>query len=456
MSGQIDRVADLRVRAKTLADEIDGIYSRALAEKRAVTAEEQASIKAKKEELQPLVSTITSYDEHEALKGQLDTPQARIEGPGGALEVPPGTPIRVGADREAGRPFRSLGEQLLAVRAAHSGQGLAIDKRLLRLDAEIRAASGMSEGVPSDGGFGVQTDFVQGIIGRIFDQSTGVIASRVQRIEVGANSNGIKQNVIDESSRATGSRWGGVQSYWVSEADTATAKKPKLRRMEMDLEKLLAIWYLTDELTQDAVALGSVAETAFAEELQFMVEDGVINGTGVGQLLGILNGGALVTQAIEAGQTIANTSAHIAANTSKMLARFNGNRGRAAWFANIQLFPMISLATLGGTSAPVYLNQGTIANAPFGTIWGIPIFFVEYCAAEGTPGDLILSDLGWYAMIAKGAPKFAMSMHVRFLNDENTFRVTFRCNGQPIPNKAITPYKGSSTRSPFVVLATRS
>jgi HK97 family phage major capsid protein len=452
----MDKVAELRTRAQTLSSEIDAIYNTALTEKRALSDDEQKAMKLKKDELTPLVATITSHDEHEAQKTILNGTRGDSEGPGAGIQARAGERIRVGADREAGRPFATLGDQLLAVMSAHSGTGNPVDKRLLRLDTEIRAASGMSEGVPSDGGFAVQSDFVQNIIGRIFDQSTGPIASRVQRIDIGPNANGIKQNVIDETSRVNGSRWGGVQTYWAAEADTVTASKPKLRRMEMDLEKLFGIWYLTDELTSDSTAMSSVAETAFAEELQFKVEDGVFNGTGVGQMLGILNSPALVEVAIESTQDIDNTADFIAANTSKMLARFNGSRARAAWFANISLFPKISLATLGGNSVPVYLNQGTIANAPFGTIWGIPIFFVEYAAAEGTPGDLVLADLGWYAMIAKGAPKFAMSMHVRFLNDENTFRVTFRTNGQPIPKAAITPYKGTDTRSPFVTLAVRS
>jgi HK97 family phage major capsid protein len=451
----MDRVAELRARAKTLSSEIDAVYNQALSEKRALSEDETKALKLKTDELTPLVATITSHDEHEATKLILAGTHGS-EGPGAGLDIQNKGKVQVGADREAGRPFASFGEQLLAVRAAHSGQGLAVDKRLLRLDSEIRAASGMSEGVPSDGGFAVQTDFVTNIIGRIFDQETGPIASRVQRIEIGPNANGIKQNIIDETSRVAGSRWGGVQTYWAAEADTVTAKKPKLRKMEMDLEKLFGIWYLTDELTADATAMSSVAEAAFAEELQFMVEDGVIRGTGVGQMLGILNSPALVSVAIEGSQTIANTAASIAANTSKMLAAFNGRRSNAVWLANIELFPKISLATLGGTSAPVYLNGGTIANSPYGTIWGIPIFFVEYCSAEGTVGDLVLADLGWYALIAKGAPKFAMSMHVRFLNDENTFRVTFRCNGQPIPNSSITPYKGSVARSPFITLAVRT
>jgi HK97 family phage major capsid protein len=452
----LDRMADQRQRATTLSAEIDAIYAAAASEKRPLSADDHAAIKLKNDEFNPLVASIKSYDAHEETKGSLTGPVNKPEGPGAGMTASGGSRVTNVTDREAGRPFMSLGEQLLSIRAAHSNTGQPIDKRLIRLDQEIRAASGMSEGVPSDGGFAVQQDFVQNIIGRVFDQSTGAIASRVQRIDIGPNSNGIKQNVIDETSRVNGSRWGGVQTYWAAEADTVTATKPKLRRMEMELEKLMAIWYLTEELTQDSTAMSSVAETAFAEELQFKIEDGIINGTGVAQMLGILNSPAKVEQAIEATQSIANTASFISANTSKMLARFNGSRARAAWFANIELFPKFSLATLGGTSQPVYLNGGTIANAPFGTVWGIPTFFVEYAAAEGTVGDIILADLGWYAMIAKGAPKFAMSMHVRFLNDENTFKLTFRTNGQPIPRAPITPYKGSATRSPFVVLGARS
>jgi HK97 family phage major capsid protein len=450
----MDRMADNRQRAATLKGEIDAIYATAASEKRPLIPAEESSLELKEKEYKPLCKTIKRYDEHEHDSDTLNAVRD-AEGPSDGTEK--GSKIvSVGAPRKAGRPFLTLGEQLLCIRA--SGQGMPIDPRLLRLNEEIRAASGMSEAIPSDGGFAVQSDFAEAIIGRIFDQESGSIASRVQRIEIGANSNGLKQNVIDETSRANGSRWGGVQAYWANEADTVTATKPKLRRMEMDLEKLFAIWYLTEELQQDSTALGSISETAFAEEVQFKVEDGVVNGSGTGQMLGILNSPAVVSVAIEATQSIANTAGFIAINTAKMLARFIGSRSRAVWMANIEIFPKLAVATLGGTTVPVFLPSGNITTAPAGTLWGIPILFVEYCPAEGTPGDIILADLGWYALIAKGAPRFAMSMHVRFLNDENAFRVTFRCNGQPIPNAPITPYKSTSgaTRSPFVTLATRS
>jgi hypothetical protein len=47
------------------------------------------------------------------------------------------------------------------------------------------------------------------------------------------------------------------------------------------------------------------------------------------------------------------------------------------------------------------------------------------------------------------------SIHVRFVNGEETFRTVFRCDGAPMLNQPITPLKGSNTQSAFVTLAAR-
>jgi hypothetical protein len=50
----------------------------------------------------------------------------------------------------------------------------------------------------------------------------------------------------------------------------------------------------------------------------------------------------------------------------------------------------------------------------------------------------------------------AVSVHVRFLYDEQVFKFTYRVDGQPIWSSALTPFKGSNTLSPFVALQTRA
>ena len=56
----------------------------------------------------------------------------------------------------------------------------------------------------------------------------------------------------------------------------------------------------------------------------------------------------------------------------------------------------------------------------------------------------------------KGGVQQASSMHVYFAQGEQAFRAFYRVDGQAAPRAAMTPFKGSSTLSPFVVLATRS
>lgn len=353
------------------------------------------------------------------------------------------------------KEFRTFGEQLQAViRAGMTG---GIDPRLLSL----RAISGSSETVPSDGGFLVQQDFAAEIVQRSYEM--GQILSRVRRVPIGANSNGLKIPAIDETSRATGSRWGGVQVYRATEGGDFTAKKPKFRLMELSLKKLTGLAYVTDELVQDSTALESVMSQAFQEELTFTLEDEIMSGNGAGQMLGVMSSAALVT-VLKEGSQVATT--FVAENAMKMWARlWSRSQPNAVWFINQDVLPQlwqmnVKIKNVAGTEnvggMPVYVQAGTIAGQPYGTLFGRPVIPVEYCQTLGTKGDVVLADMSQYIVIDKGGVQSASSMHVRFLNDEQTFRWVVRNDGQPTWHAALTPYKGSNTLSPFVCTETRS
>jgi len=63
----------------------------------------------------------------------------------------------------------------------------------------------------------------------------------------------------------------------------------------------------------------------------------------------------------------------------------------------------------------------------------------------GTAGDIILADLSQYLLITKGGPQLASSIHVMFIYDETTFRIVFRCDGQPAWNSTLTMKDGTTT-----------
>ena len=354
--------------------------------------------------------------------------------------------IRV-RDRGEDKPWSGFGEFLGAVvRSALPGN--SPDPRLI----ETRQL-GLNEGVPSEGGFLVQTDHVAELLKRTYE--TGALTGRVRRIPVSANANGLTINAVAETSRATGSRWGGIQAYWLQEAGTKTPTNPEFRQMELKLKKLIGLCYATDELLQDTAALENIIQQAFTEEFGFMLDEAIFRGTGVGQPLGILNSPSLVTVDAEPGQA-ADTVLY--ENIVNMWSRAWG-RGRAnsVWLINQDIEPQLHTMSLavGVGGVPVYMPAGGASASPYGTLFGRPVIPIEQASTLGTAGDIVLADLSQYLTIDKGGIQQASSIHVQFLTDQTAFRFVYRVDGQPVWNAPLTPAQGTNALSPFVALEAR-
>jgi HK97 family phage major capsid protein len=283
-----------------------------------------------------------------------------------------------------------------------------------------------------------------------------IIAPRCMRVPIGPEADGLEAPIIDETSRANGSRWGGVQVYRRAEADTVTATKPKFGLFDLRLEDLMGLAYATERLLRDARALEAVMGQGFSEEFAFKVDDEIVRGSGVGECLGILNADATVSVSKETGQSAATL---VFENVVKMWARLHARARRGAvWYYNQDVEPQLLTLNLalGTAGQPVYLPPGGLRDDPFGTLFGRPMVPIEQAATLGTVGDLILMDPGQYVLIDKGGIEAADSMHVRFIYNERAFRWVYRINGRPKWHSAITPYKGSNTQSAYVTLATRA
>lgn len=343
--------------------------------------------------------------------------------------------------------FTSLGEQLQAIFNHYASKGTNHDTRL------VRAPTGAGEVDPTGGGFLVQVDFIASIF--MLAHDLGEILSRVNKIPVSATSNGIKIPGVDETSRATGSRWGGVASNWAAEGVSGTESKPKFRMVEFDLKKLISKMTVTDELLADSTALTAIASQAFSEEVMFMTEDAVVEGTGAGQPLGYMNAAAKVSVAKEVGQAAATV---VKENLDKMWSRcWSRSRKNAVWLYNQDIEPQLFALNqaVGTGGALVFMPPGGLSAAPFATLYGRPAIATEYNATLGTENDIALVDLSQYTIVDKGGVQMASSMHVAFDTDEMRFRVTYRVDGKPMWHSALTPFKGSATKSPFITLATR-
>lgn len=411
-------------------------------------------IEAKGHEDPLLKAEVTRIAEDVAKFATMKTQMESIEAAVAKMQAPGG-----GADDKKKPVYANIGAQLLDVAAAVNPD-LSTSRRaeaIERLGKVRAAASGANETVPSEGGFLVEKDS-----GSLLDKgavATGLLSQRCFEVPCSGDSDGLKLTLIDETSRATGSRFGGIQVYMKAEADTVTATKPKFREGIWSLKDCMGIMYATNDLLRDASKLTALVNKWFPAEFGFKIDDEIVNGVGAGHAQGIIPAACTVTQAVETGQNRSTAVNKILyENIARMYARLLSSSDPAAiWFINRALLPHIMLMTItGGTaSTPVFLPPNGAAGQPYMTLLGKPIIPIEQCQAPGTAGDIILADLNEYLLLTKGSIDAQASIHVRFIYDEMTFRWVYRFDGSPIRNKVLTPYKGGSTatQGPFVILA---
>lgn len=396
--------------------------------------------------------TATENIEYEANKTELASLNARIERVEAQMDeernLPAGAAhsIQVSLPEATKKPWASLGEQLKAIHTHAKTHGAVTDPRL------FAAALGGNESVEAEGGFLIAPEFAPGIWQRTYEASQ--VAKRA--FEQPMTSNRLVINAVDEDSRVDGSRWGGIQSFYLTEAGTYTASQPKFRRMELIAKKLTALVYATDEQLEDSAAFAAYADKVVPLELAFRLDDNLYNGPGAGAPLGFMNSGALLTVTKDAGDTGAVISNNDIFN---MWKRRWGGTADLVWFINQDVEAQLwNLERGSGTAVELlYTPPGMRGNnGSYGVMMGAPVIPVEYAATLGTPGDIVLANMSQYCFAPKGGIKQDSSIHVQFLTGQQVFRWQVRHDGQPFWKKPLTPKNGSNTLSPFIALSARS
>ncbi len=313
------------------------------------------------------------------------------------------------------------------------------------------AATGMNTDIGSEGGFAVAQERATTVRQRTY--ATGEILSRITPMPIGPGANGVVLPAIDETSRADGSRYGGIASGWLGQGNTLTAGKPKFRPMDLKLRKVGAFVYATDELLSDAIALEGWVDRYLPLELRFRVEDACLNGIGSNQPQGQLGSGAVLTLTRTSSGRI--LSEDLRAMVNRLWAPLWSSAVFLVDQSTLGEFDQLSVAVgTGGQLDPSYKPAGSVPGQKYATYKNIPIIPVEYCASLGTSGDIVLTSWDEYTLIDKGAVEQAISMHVAFLTAEQVFRFMYRVDGQCNWNAPLTPKSNGATLSCTVVLST--
>lgn len=371
--------------------------------------------------------------------------EAEINGPAGRQSAP-NTPRQSSGANEPDpmSGFADLGEFARSVHSACRAGG-QLDPRLNMLAAPTNFMQETGGG--SNEGFAVPPAMRQEIWELVFGEQLDLLGMVDSEPTAG---NQVELSV-DTDTPWSGS---GVIAKWRSEAAQMTASKFGTDGRDVKLHELYAFVLATDELLEDAPRLASRLTRKSAEAIRWKANQGIFEGTGAGQPLGFTKSGSLVEVAKETSQVAATV---VAENVAKMYSRLlPSSIQRGVWLVNSDVLPQLLVMTLGNNAIWTPPNEG-FKGAPGGMLLGRPVLFTEHAETLGTKGDIQFIDpMGYYLAQKQSGVQFASSMHLFFDYNMQAFRWTFRIGGMPYLNAAVSPNKGTATKSHFVTLATRS
>ncbi|WP_175837095.1 phage major capsid protein [Burkholderia anthina] len=467
-----EKKVGLVAAARKFNDETD---AKAQAEGRSWTAEETAQYQAMRD---GIIATQASIEREQSLITEeaglraiapMSGAAAGANAPpaaAGAVAVPAGARISVEENvmSDPKRGFRSFGEFSNAVQRAAMAAitGTAADQRLTIMAAAAQHAAatnrsgGMMGAAPTtfnnessgaDGGFAVPPEFSNQIWRLSLED--GSLVPMTLNTETSSNSMVFPK---DETTP-----WGsGVQAYWKGEGSASAQSKMQLGTEMLRLKELMVLVPVTNELLEDAPALGSYLTPLASDRIQWKTNEAILFGTGGAQPQGCMNSNALVVVAKESGQATATLTQP---NISRMRSRLlTGQLKNAIWIGNPDILPALEGMTVG--QIPIFLPPGTgLREGGYdGTLNGRPLILSEHAAAFSSQSDLSLISLKGYRTITKaGGLETATSMHLYFDANATAFRFIFRIDGQPVMQAPVTPPTGKSTntRSYFVTLGAR-
>ena len=317
-----------------------------------------------------------------------------------------------------------------------------------------KTAGIMSGSDNTEGGYLVPTEFNTRLLQTQIELS--VIEPKTQFVPMQTNT--ILFPAIVVSSHAS-HLFGGIVIYRTAEGHQKTKSKPAFGQIQLTLHNLVGLINVTNQLLEDSpISIEPIIFDLFGKAVVFTKEDDYINGTGVGQPVGVLNAPCLITQGKESGQA-ADTI--VTDNILNMWTRLHPqSRKNAIWHINTdalsQIYRMTQAVGTGGTTT--YMPANGVSGNPFETLMGRPMIDTEHCRTLGDKGDLILADWSQYLVGGKSGRgiRTASSSHLRFDYNEMVFRIEMRYDGRPWWNSALTPKRSTTTLSPFITLEART
>jgi HK97 family phage major capsid protein len=355
-------------------------------------------------------------------------------------------PDKKGDTNNPPEEFKTWGEFMLAIKVAAKGGNR--DPRLTWEKGEKGSgfvAKDMAGNIGASGGFLAPKERRAGIFALQSEQS--FVQSRATVIPM--NTKEIEMVALKQSATTSGVThyFGGIEVYYEGEAGTIDDSEPQFRTIGLRAYDLTALVYVPNQLLDDSptsIDAWLQGQMGIGGALAHRADYAFMRGTGSGQPLGVLNAACTKSVTRTTGSTIKYD------DLVKVLAGSMPSANRV-WVAHTGLRETLMLMN-GPSGNPSYL-WGDAVNGHPERLLGYPIIFSEKVPALGSKGDIGLYDFSYYLVGDRQSLLFDESTHVRFARNMTGYKAIARHDGQPWLDAVFTLMDGTTSISPFVVVA---
>jgi len=251
------------------------------------------------------------------------------------------------------------------------------------------------------------------------------------------------------STAAQSNFFGGFLGEWNEHGTNKPETEPTFVQIKLDANEFAAYTEVSENVLRHSILnLATWLSSLGRANCMFYTDEAFLDGTGVGQPLGIINAGATITVARTGAGAV--VYADLVNMLSDMLP---GSMGNAVWIIQHSVLPEL-LTMVDPLGA--YVWQPNARDGINWPLFGRPIIWTEKTPTLGTAGDVILADLRYYYIGRDQDVYVARSDDYLFRSNKVAFKVVIQVDGQPALENAIYLKDGATQVSPFVILGDAS
>lgn len=307
-------------------------------------------------------------------------------------------------------------------------------------DPRGRITAAMRMDVGESGGFAVPEQFRDELLRLTME--TAVVRPRARVIPAGTPPDAkVTIPALDHSQGVLG----GVTVQWINEGGKKPETDAKLREITLEPQEVAGHVVVTDKLLRNWQAADAVIRGLLQDAIVAAEDMAFLTGHGVGQPLGVLNGGGVL--AVNRNSASDIKFEDIAKMLAALLPESTNN---AVWVANRSTLPKLML--MEDTAGNSIFIRGDVTRGLPDTLAGIPIRWTGRTPALGTKGDLMLVDFSYYLVKDGSGPFIAASEHVHFTENKTVIKIFWNVDGHGWVTDPLTLEDGTTRVSPYVVL----